>query len=590
MKDFLIVFTKGVDKYNLNKQLKNFTESTIFKIDNEPDYFTLYETAKMAYERGYDSFHYLTESEDWADLDFEFKKEFYMFEEAGVIKGNYGKARLTENVQYDIEKNPMLVIFPANYAHFNGPEMKQGFAQAINSLPNKKHPNLYLILPLPITQNQNKSVGLTAGEAFELFEDITKYKIKDCFLPNNIRITNLSNPTELVPIVKGKQPIYMGPTNLIANLEYTLKNLTQNNIREFQQEYTESFNEYNEDLNSANVNHFEFTNALAKYIDDMKSESLNVPLTEEDRNIINNIGNELKNDKDKYVNQCFNISIYNITNNIDITNNTQINVNITQINADNGMASLGSVMNTLLDVNGNLEATKGTIYHAGIKALQYGAQRAFTQRDKFLKAGAEGKAAFNKMTGNRFDIDDSYETDRLNKSATLNSEVNNKSASNAKARQDARLSQMNIEDTNKKIELLKNKKKEIEQNIKSSSDETEKKELENTRKEVEQELANAFAQLNAYNSHKTHNQQFGDIEKIKQIQHDRDNSASGLNGSRYNQYSNMGQETSEKKKVEKAKNIAEGKELNQKMNINLLKKNPKTGQRPLDELSSILAK
>lgn len=593
-KDLLIVFTKGIDEYNLNKQLKTFKESTIIKINSEPDYFTLYNFARTAYEDGYNSFHYLTESENWAELDNEFKKEFFMFESAGVIKGNYGRARLREGdtnqqtqnqnqQQNQQQSEPILVIFPANYASFNGEEMKQGFAQVITTLP-QKDPNLYLILPLPQTQNQNKSVGLTAGEAFELFEDITKYKIKDCFLPNNIIATNIQNPTNLLGIVKGKNPIYIGPTDLASTLHMKIEELQGIQTSQFNPDpRSDTFNkEYNGNLNNKEI----FTNQLAQYIDTLKSQSMAEPLTEEDKGIINNIGNELKTDKDKYVNQCFNISIYNITNNIDITNNTQINVNIVEINAENGMAALGQAMNALLDVNGNLEATQGTIYNAGIRALQYGAQRTFTQRDKFLKAGAEGKAAFNKMTGGLANVDDSYETDKLNKSQLLNTEVNNQSGTNARAKQDARLSQANIKDTNKKIEILKQKKIEIEQEIKSA-DEKEKKGLENIKKEVEQELANAYAQLNAYSSHQSHNQQFGDIEKIKQNQLKRDNTASGLNGTKNNPYSNMGNE-SDKTKVQKAKNIKEREELNQKMNVKLLSKDPQTKRSKLDELKDTL--
>ena len=36
--DLLVVFTKDVDKYNLKKQLRNFTESEIVEIDGYPRY------------------------------------------------------------------------------------------------------------------------------------------------------------------------------------------------------------------------------------------------------------------------------------------------------------------------------------------------------------------------------------------------------------------------------------------------------------------------------------------------------------------------------------------------------------------------
>ena len=146
------------------------------------------------------------------------------------------------------------------------------------------------------------------------------------------------------------------------------------------------------------------------------------------------------------------------------------------------------------------------------------------------------------------------------------------------------MSDLNIENTKEKIELLQNKIEQIDSDIKSAQGK-EKSELQSSKKEIEQELINAKAQLSAYNQHKIHNQKFGDIEKIKQIQHDRDNSASGLNGAKNNPYSNMGN-VDDKTKVQKAKNISQAQELNQKMEAQLLK--GKAGQRKLDELVAAL--
>ena len=168
--DLLVVFTKDVDKYNLKKQLRNFTESEIVEIDGYPRYEILSSMAEMAYENGYDSFHYLTESSDWAELDFEFKKEFSMFKEAGVIKGNYGRAKFTEADTRN-PNEPLFVFFPANFARFDANEkIKIQFLNAIKSYAN--YEPKYLLLPAPQGSFTNKSAGLSAGEAFELFEDI----------------------------------------------------------------------------------------------------------------------------------------------------------------------------------------------------------------------------------------------------------------------------------------------------------------------------------------------------------------------------------------------------------------------------------
>ena len=579
--DLLVVFTKDVDKYNLKKQLRNFTESEIVEIDGYPRYEILSSMAEMAYENGYDSFHYLTESSDWAELDFEFKKEFSMFKEAGVIKGNYGRAKFTEADTRN-PNEPLFVFFPANFARFDANEkIKIQFLNAIKSYAN--YEPKYLLLPAPQGSFTNKNAGLSAGEAFELFEDIVKSDIKKLFKPNNIRYIKLEDTSFLngFGLTPQSSPRYLGPESWTKYYSAAIQNIKQN--YSFTPERESSyFSEYS-DNNALNRNS-QFSNKLSEFINDLKANSINTPLDETDKAIINNISNEIKTEKQNYVNQCFNIAIYNITNNIDIQNNTQINVNIGQINVNNGLQILGSVTSNLLDINGNLEATKGTIYNSGIRALQYGARRMFTDKNKSYQAAADAKAALSKMTGGHINFDDSFETDYINKSNTLDSEIRNRSGANAKARQDARLSDLNIEDTKEKIELLQNKIEQIDSDIKSAQGK-EKSELQSSKKEIEQELINAKAQLSAYNQHKIHNQKFGDIEKIKQIQHDRDNSASGLNGAKNNPYSNMGN-VDDKTKVQKAKNISQAQELNQKMEAQLLK--GKAGQRKLDELVAAL--
>jgi len=591
-KDLLVVFTKDIDEYNLNKQLKNFTESEIVRINDRPNYETLYSMAKFGFENGFNSFHYLTESSDWAELDFEFKKEFSMFNEAGVIKGNYGKARLVEADNQNQTKkinDPLFVIFPANFAQFDRDgKIKSQFINAIKS--QASYEPKYLLLPRPEGVFENKSAGLTADEAYELFNEVAKAGIGDIF--KNKKVINLKDPNFLngFGLTPESNPIYLGPDLWSGDFYNALRTIKQNaNINDFKKGTDcNSFAEYNINENEISVRNTSFSNKLSEYINNLKAESTSEPLNENDKAILNNMPKTVVTDKQNYVNQCFNIAIYNITNNIDIQNNTQINVNIAQININNGLQIIGSVANTLLDVDGNLEATKGTIYNAGIKALQYGARRTFTNRDKTFQAGADAKAAFNKMTGNHFNIDDSYETDKLNKSNTLDSEVRNQSAAKAKAKQDARLSDLNINDTKKKIEILTDKLEQVNSEIKSAQDDIEKNNLTNSKKEIEQELMNAKAQLSAYTQHKTHNQNFGDIEQIKQQQHDRDNSASGLNGARNNPYSNMGN-VDAKTKVQKAKNISQAQELNQKMEAKLLTPNPKTNQRPLDELALALS-
>ena len=92
-KNFLIVFTEGKDKYNLEKQLKNFSECDIYRYNCKPDYDLLYENAKKAYEKGYESFYYLTESADWEELD----------KNTGISNGNGITYSFKENTKYYVE-------------------------------------------------------------------------------------------------------------------------------------------------------------------------------------------------------------------------------------------------------------------------------------------------------------------------------------------------------------------------------------------------------------------------------------------------------------------------------------------------------
>lgn len=125
MKDYVLVFTEGADLYNLEKQLKFFPESYIFRAPCSDDYYTLENCINEALAKGYDSFHWITIREDWAELEDELNKEIKGFKELKVIPATYGKARLSEAANNNtVEIQHSIVVFPYNLLKFQGGKPK----------------------------------------------------------------------------------------------------------------------------------------------------------------------------------------------------------------------------------------------------------------------------------------------------------------------------------------------------------------------------------------------------------------------------------------------------------------------------------
>lgn len=587
MKDYLVVFTEGVDKYNLEKQLKNFNESYIARYNCKPDFDLLYENAKWAYEHNYDSFHYITESLDWQELDLDFKKEFYMFESAGVIKGNYGKSKFYEadtannqqgaSPQGSKPQKELLAIFPANYARFKQEVLDADFVQALNqSFADPSFTNKVLLLPALGSQEaaNDKSIGLSAGEAYALFNDVCKNN-KINVGEEYLRCGKADGTVDIISSLKfnPQTTTILGPNDLVTNISRANKvlNGAATNVNPNLNAYFASYKD------SAERN-LQFTKALEEYVNNLRNQVDKENLNQNDEQIVNNVGNELKTDKQKYVINCFTTAIYNQTNNIDITNNTNINVHIDQINVQMGMDSLAAVTSALLDVEGNLEATQGTIYNSAIQAVRTGARQLFNvggRQDKFYKDAANAKGALSNLTG--LNIDDSFETGIVNKNQTNRNEVENRSNANAQLNKDAELSKLNIEDAKKKIAILDDK-------ISKETDENKKKELE-------KEKLNAQLQVEEYKKHQSANKDNGEIEKIKQQQYQRGQDSAGLKGNPNKNYDNMGSNDDPKTGKAKYQNAKDKKmkdSLTKKMSAKLLTPG-KNKIRPLDELADKLS-
>lgn len=91
MKDYIVFFTQGFDKYTEEKQKKVFPNAYISCIDSLPDYNRLVLESKIAKEKNYDNFYILWEKDDVPDMSSEMKKEFSDFNETAAIPYKYNK-------------------------------------------------------------------------------------------------------------------------------------------------------------------------------------------------------------------------------------------------------------------------------------------------------------------------------------------------------------------------------------------------------------------------------------------------------------------------------------------------------------------
>ena len=94
MKEYILVgINESQDKYNREKQLKSFQEAYIARENREIDYDLLMEHIEYASDNGFDKFFYISESEDWPELNCDLQEEVTVFKEVGVIPAKFGRLR-----------------------------------------------------------------------------------------------------------------------------------------------------------------------------------------------------------------------------------------------------------------------------------------------------------------------------------------------------------------------------------------------------------------------------------------------------------------------------------------------------------------
>lgn len=158
MKDYLLVFTENVDEYNMRKQLRFYPESDIYRYELQENYDTIIEAAYDALSMGYDSFHVISMNEDWAEMDYDIKKEIRAFKEVGVIKANYGFKRFREAGQI-VDNRKIATVFPYNLIPLNQKNADLSMEKSIEALLNGAKPELTLFI------NKNKDHNDVSIEA-----------------------------------------------------------------------------------------------------------------------------------------------------------------------------------------------------------------------------------------------------------------------------------------------------------------------------------------------------------------------------------------------------------------------------------------
>lgn len=163
MKDYLLVFTENVDEYNMKKQLRFYPESDIYRYNLTENYDTIIEAAYEAKMKGYDSFHVISMSEDWAEMDFDIKKEIRVFKEVGVIKANYGFKRFKEADAQPTQVKPIATVFPYNLIPFTGDAADLSLETSIADYLTTHNKGVPAVTFYVNTNMQNKGVSIQSA-------------------------------------------------------------------------------------------------------------------------------------------------------------------------------------------------------------------------------------------------------------------------------------------------------------------------------------------------------------------------------------------------------------------------------------------
>lgn len=186
MKEYILVgIDESQDKYNREKQLKSFKEAYIARENREIDYDLLMEHIEYASDNGFDKFFYISESEDWPELNCDLQEEVTIFKEVGVIPAKFGRLKEAGADNYEY----LVCIYPFTIASFdkNG-QLDVSFEKVAQAFNRKRNEFTQVTNTVSGTEYKRRAFSVIPifSENQSLFEGLDK-----SFLPNKKLLTAL---------------------------------------------------------------------------------------------------------------------------------------------------------------------------------------------------------------------------------------------------------------------------------------------------------------------------------------------------------------------------------------------------------------
>ena len=144
MRDYIVFFTEGFDKYNIEKQKNAYSKAFVSTIDSAPNYAILKEESKKAKANGYDNFYIFWEKNDISSMTKDMKSEFKEFNKTGALPYKYNKklvegdmngANLAGQYTQTNTVNPVNPVSPASTINSQNIVQDNNITQA-NSIDN----------------------------------------------------------------------------------------------------------------------------------------------------------------------------------------------------------------------------------------------------------------------------------------------------------------------------------------------------------------------------------------------------------------------------------------------------------------------
>ena len=226
MKDYIVFFTEGFDKYNIDKQIRAYPRAFVSTIDSAPEYDVLKEEARKAKDDGYDNFYMFWEKNSVHSVTEDMKSEFYEFHDTGALPYKYNKKLIEGEAVLPQNTTPLVnnagAITQANNIQVNST------GQDISNIANQvavSQPNRNGLLSMNYSKNHAVSIFIWPCNAYVDY-NLTKNSLDsmaDAFKSDNLsRSPNKAQSTSTVYTTK------KGPWDTIIYIPKSMKELNQN--------------------------------------------------------------------------------------------------------------------------------------------------------------------------------------------------------------------------------------------------------------------------------------------------------------------------------------------------------------------------